>query len=202
MPYRLSALLGLLLLTACAAPPERPVLDQAAEAQAWRQQQARLSALAQWAFSARIALSTEDDAWSGRLRWRQEGAHFLIEFEGPFGQGAMRLQSVAEEVELRLADGERHVAADAGSLLADFLGARLPVDGLRYWVRGLPQPGTAVAFLALDGQGRLARLRQNGWDIRYSAYRRYGDLDLPRKIRIEGGGFDLRLVIDRWQIEG
>jgi len=201
MPNRLLALLGLLLLAGCAVPPERPALDAAAEAQAWEQHRARLSALQHWTLSARIVVSNADDAWSGRLRWRQDGTHFLIDFEAPFGQGALRLQSVLEGVELQLADGERRVAADAGSLLQETLGARLPVDGLRYWVRGLPEPGLEPTQRELDGRGRLSRLRQNGWDIRYSGYRRYGTLDLPRKVRIEGEGFGLRLVIDRWQME-
>jgi outer membrane biogenesis lipoprotein LolB len=48
------------------------------------------------------------------------------------------------------------------------LGVRLPVNGLRYWVRGLPEPGSTPG--QTDADGRLTRLEQNGWVIEYPAY--------------------------------
>ena len=54
-------------------------------------------------------------------------------------------------------------------LLEQTLGLRLPVTGLRYWVRGLPAPGP-TALLQTDAAGRLTRLEQNGWVIEYPSY--------------------------------
>ena len=100
--------------------------------------------------------------------------------------------------------GNEYLDNDPAGLLLQVTGWQLPVTGLQYWVRGQVIPDR-TAELELDGQGRLKRLRQNDWDIRYLAYARYGALQLPRRIFMsravgDGGGqkLEIRLALNNW----
>ncbi len=188
------------LLVACAGQPGPPSLTSHEQARAWQTHQARVAGLRAWALSGRISVSTEEDSWSGKLRWRQDGKRFQIAFDAPMGMGAARLRSDDAGVLMEDANGRQYVAADAESLLHRFIGMRLPVAGLRHWVTGLPQPGLS-SQLEYDGAGRLARIRQAGWDIRYRGYRHVRNVDLPKKIFIENERLNVRLVIDRWDVQ-
>ena len=187
----------------CATTPQLPhaELDRL-----WQQHRQSLEHKNDWVLIARIAGSTEDDGWNGKLSWQQIGGNYQIHFQAPFGQGAIQLQGGPHQVEMRTSDNQMVVADDAESLLFQQLGWRLPLKGLRYWVRGLPMPSRestqSAPMLAFDEIGRLANLRQSQWKVNYEAYERVGDLVLPKKVYLENHTVTLRLVIDRWQIKG
>ena len=151
-----------------------------------------------WALDGRIAVQSGNEGWHAGLRWVQTGVAFRIELSGPLGQGAVRLWGDAAGVTLERADGLRDHAADAAVLLERLTGWALPVDGLRFWVRGRAVPGRP-AHWAYDDAGRPLRLRQDGWDIRYTAYQAPpADAGLPRRIELVRDGLQAKLIIDRW----
>ena len=92
------------------------------------------------------------------------------------------------------------IATSAEELLGTRLGWSLPVSGLRYWLLGLPAPGLPVVKSSLDSFGRLLRLSQGGWQIRYLDYKWIENLALPGKIFVEHPKLRLRLVIDHWHL--
>lgn len=198
-----SALLGSVLLSGCATAPQMPSVELN---RLWQQHRQTLEQKNDWALTARIAASTEDDGWSGKLSWQQVDGNYQIHFQAPFGQGAMQLLGGPERVEMRTSDEQTIMADDVESLVFQQLGWRLPLKGLRYWVRGLPMPVTlstqAAPTLAFDEAGRLASLRQSQWQVNYEAYHRVGDIVLPKKVYLENHTVSLRLVIDRWQLNG
>lgn len=179
-----------LLLGACArmpAPPERAWTPPPAE---------------DWALDGRIAVHSGSDGWHASLRWVQTGAAFRIELSGPLGQGAVRLRGDADSVSLERADGLRDRAAGAAELLERHTGWVLPVEGLRFWVRGLALPARPARW-AYDDAGRPLRLQQDGWDIRYTAFQTPpADAALPRRIELVRDGLRAKLVIDRWTAAG
>ncbi len=143
-PQVLAGLLsGVVLLSGCATTPQLPPaeLDRL-----WQQHRQTLEQKNDWALTARIAGSTEDDGWSGKLSWQQQaGGNYQIHFQAPFGQGALQLLGGPEQVQMRTSDQQTIVADDAETLLFQQLGWRVPLKGLRYWVRGLPMPVAASA---------------------------------------------------------
>lgn len=189
------------LLTGCASVPQLPTADQHL---LWQQHRQSLEQKADWTITARIAGSTEDDGWNGKLSWRQSAENYQMHFQAPFGQGALQLLGNADRVEMRTSDNQMLVADDVESLLYEQMGWRLPLKGLRYWVLGLPMPVTepeqAEPVLSFDDLGRLTSLRQSQWQVNYEAYRRVDEIELPRKVFLENHTLSLRLVIDRWQL--
>ncbi|HFD38437.1 MAG TPA: outer membrane lipoprotein LolB [Anaerolineae bacterium] len=186
------------VLTACAVVPGSVSPDRMERR--WQAHLTRLQAVHSWRLSGRLAVRGEDDGWQAALRWRQGESDYEIVIQGPLGQGTARLVGNGAGVVLHLPGAAPRAAADAELLLASELGWWVPVKGLVYWLRGLPEPNID-ARRVLDARGRLARLEQQGWRIDYQRYRTVSGVDLPAKMVLEHADpkLRLRLVVGRWE---
>lgn len=197
-------LLLVLLLTGCASLPERPpVADISA---AWRERQAALAGIHTWELRGRIAVRTAEDGGPASLHWvRRQDTH-RIDLAGPFGGGRVRLTQEAGAAELRDSSGQTHRDSSMQRLLARATGWWLPLEGLNYWVLGLPAPDAPME-LRLDAWGRLQTLEQLGWDITFTEYIEHGGYELPRRvfIRRKDDGtsmLEVRLAVEQWNLPG
>lgn len=183
------------LLASCATPLPTTPVDQNP---AWTARQKELARLTHWETAGRIGVVNGQDGWHAHFQWVQQNAEYRIDLIGPLGQGRVLVQSDGREVNLQTQDGQRWTAPDPDTLLEQALGVRLPVGGLRYWVRGLPAPGPAAP--QIDADGRLIRLEQNGWVIEYPAYASTSvfNLDLPERIVARRQDLSVKLVIEQW----
>lgn len=179
-----------LLLAACATPmqPTHP---------AWPARQAVLSELRAWSLNGRLAVTNDREGWHAGLYWTQRSAAYAIDLVGPLGQGRVQIQGDAGAVSVRTADGKTLQADDPDALLEQAVGVRIPLKGLVYWVRGLPDP-TQDSRPAFDDQGRLRQLEQNGWTIEYLDYQPVNGLDMPRRLRAYRGDLKVQIVVAEW----
>lgn len=201
-----SAAALLLSLSACATvpAPQPDVPGMSPDDPRWHARVAALGKLDQWDLRGRLALTMGKEGWTINLRWQHAPDRRQIDLNGPFGQGHVRL--VEDKNGARLTDSELtdHYAPDAEQLLWETTGWRLPVKGLAWWVRGLPMP-EPDSRMQLDAQGRLQQLRQQGWQVKYLAYARSGEQDLPRSLLLyhPANGIrpavQVRLAVSQWQ---
>lgn len=191
-------LFALVLLGGCAGMPGERAVDDVE--QSWRAHAAALEPIDRWHLSGRLAVQTEEQGWHARLDWAQQADDYRIRIVGPLGQGAVYLDGSAQQVLLRSGNVEQ-ISTDPEQLLREETGWQVPVAHLRYWVLGLPAPGTA-AQRELTPQGRLQRLRQGGWEIEFSDYRPIGTVTLPGKVFAASAEGKVRLVIDTWELRG
>ncbi|MGD8312362.1 MAG: lipoprotein insertase outer membrane protein LolB [Gammaproteobacteria bacterium] len=180
----------LMLLAACTSTP---VIDTGGPLRP-------VSEIRQWELSGRVSITRGDEGWHAGLLWHQQDGRYRLQVSGPLGQGAFELSGNDAGVVLRDADGQRYAARDAESLLLQVTGWRLPVDGLRFWVRGLPAPGGDPQETR-DAAGRLVQLAQAGWDIRYDRYRLQDGYAWPGRLKLVRDDIAVRLVIDSWRPE-
>jgi outer membrane lipoprotein LolB len=152
----------------------------------------------QWELSGRVSITRGEEGWHAALQWREQDGRYRLQVSGPLGQGAFELTGSAGRVVLRDAQGRTLAAPDAESLLLQATGWQLPLDGLRFWVRGLPAP-VGDARETRDAAGRLVRLAQEGWDIRYDRYRMLDGYALPGRLKLARNDITVRLVIDSWR---
>ena len=190
------AILMVFLLAGCARQPVQ--LLQPDRAALWETHSARLAALQDWQFRGRIAVRLEKDAWSATLYWRETRDTYTLRVVAPLGRGTFELSGTAAGVELHTADNRILRAADPEALLRDNLGWQLPVSGMRWWVRGLPHPGTGTDHLGNNDRGMLDNLIQDGWQVDYQEYRPGGEPALPGRLSLENGSVRVRLVISEW----
>lgn len=185
----LAALLSL-VLAACAAVPyrERPAVDPAA-IEAFR-------------LDGRINLLVHKQAFPGRVRWQHSPEMDELWFFSPVGATVARLRQDGSGALLVTSEGREYRAADLEQLAFDVLGWDLPIQGLPFWVRGLTWPGADVEREERDDRSRVTRLRQAGWQVTYLDWAAAGASGLPSKLDLQGERLRMRLVIERWSVNG
>jgi len=187
----LRAGLLVLLLGGCAAVP--PAVEQVASPLPSQPVSAKPAG---FQIIGRVAVQYDGQAFSGGLRWQHTAAADEMLLSSPLGQGVAQIVRDESGVTLvNAADQQAYHAQDAEELTEGVLGWRLPLSGMAYWVRGKPAPGTNQPRYEA---GQLVRLDQDGWQIDYLGYSEVSGEHLPRKIFLQRGDLDIRLVIDEW----
>jgi outer membrane lipoprotein LolB len=182
-----------LALAGCAAPAPRTTLERPAGVTG-----ADLPSA--FDLAGRIAVREKERGFSGSLRWqhRPEGDELLL--LTPLGQGVAQI--LRRPGEARLITGEsQHVAPDAEGLTEQLLGWRLPLAGLAWWALGSNSPASP-STVELDGEGRVVRLMQDGWEIRYPRYVGVQGRELPGSLAASREELEIRLSVDEWILEG
>ena len=196
---RTVGLFGLTLLIAgCAAP--RVELSEDERQIAWTERAVQLQSIDTWNLRARSVITVDTAVYSLGLGWKRQQDKFTMTLEAPFGQGVFRIQSdpaFRPRYSLLYPEGQILRNQNAEALLEQAVGWSLPVSGLRYWMVGLPDPASPYSN-TLDRSGRLSRLEQDGWSIRYQDYFD-DDPSLPRKLLLQREQLELRIVVDSWQ---
>lgn len=164
---------------------------------AWEQRQAILGELDQWDFSGRIAIRTGDDGFNARLRWHQDDDDFEATVAGPLGTGTVRIEVVGDRVEITDKDGATTALRDIEAELWYRYGWKIPVESLRYWVLGIPDP-RVPSKTDVGDDDLLVTLTQRDWEVSVSDYREVGGQQMPRRLAAKNAETSVRLVVDRW----
>jgi len=195
---RLLILAAVCALASCRAPTTRPADVGLMAEQAARE--ARLARFDQWTLSGRLAVSGGGEGGSGRLRWRQEGVDYTLELQAPVSRQTWRLSREQGMATLEGLEGGPRRDADPVALLAREVGWQLPLEQLRFWVKGARAPGPASFEFAETGLP--IRLNQAGWAIEFREWDRSHAEPLPSKLFAANGERKVRLVIESWVNEG
>lgn len=187
---RLLFLLAAAALTGCAGRvvPLKPLSEQ----------EAAVSAIETWQLDGRIALKRGNEGFSAGLDWQQAAAEFRVELTGPLGETRARLTGNTVQVLLELPDQPALASTDIETLLRDHFGWQLPVDKLRWWIRGLAGPDTIVR--ARDSAGRIKELSSAGWQVTYLAWQEVDGLWLPKRLEATHPNLSLKLALYDWQL--
>ena len=179
-------------LAACATT--RQVAAPPVTAAAWDQRVADLQRLASWQLDGRAAVAFGTQGWQSSLDWRQSGDAAEVHLSGPLGIGAMVLKRTPEGLSLNGAPPSDAVMGQ----LQDRLGFELPLDHLRYWLLGVPDPASAFEVKRND-QDRAVQLTQDQWTIDYDRYMPVDGDMLPAHLVLSREGVRVRIVVDHWQ---
>ncbi len=198
-PRRFCVMTALLaLLAGCATQPAmQPGASDSR--QIYSERQGELQQLTEWMAFGRLALKTPTQSLQAKVQWKQLADVYRIRITGPLGSGALQLAGAPGRVEIRNAKNEVAYARRPEDLLQEQVGWSVPLTGLRYWLMGRPEPGSVVKELAVDSEGRLERLEQAGWVIRYLRYDSVGKWQLPTKVFLENERVSARFVLSQWQ---
>jgi len=181
------------MLASCRTVP--PVHE--APATAWEVRRPQLQARDRFELKGRVAVAAAGEGFNARLRWTQDGKQTRMSLDGPLGAGGVQVTSDGSAVSIVTSRGDRLDNDAARAELAKRLGFEPPLDSLRYWIQGVPEPGHP-AQETLDSQQRLAALQQDGWQINYTDYMPVGGGWLPSKLTVQREGVRLRVVVDGW----
>jgi outer membrane lipoprotein LolB len=164
----------------------------------WEVRRQVLAAKREWEFSGRIAVSTGDDGFNGKLRWAQLDDTFSATVSGPLGIGTVRIEGEGQRAVLTDKDGVRTELQDVEADLLIRYGWTIPVQSLRYWALGIPDPQVA-AQTGLNEDDQLANLEQDGWTLSISSYRASSGQSMPHRLSATKFSTRVRIVIDKWK---
>jgi outer membrane lipoprotein LolB len=177
-----------LLLSACASVPRAPTVDPA-----------QVNA---FDLTGRVNVRVEHKGYPGRIRWQHAPDADDVWLYSLVGSTVARMRQDASGALLITSDGKEYRAEDIKLLAREVLGWDLPLDGLQYWVRGLPWPALDAAQQEYYADGRPKSLRQGGWQVAYLDWAPAGVSGLPSKLDLSGEGLRLSLVIEKWKVDG
>lgn len=201
---RYLCLCAFVVLGACTAIPVEP-LPEGLSGQPpadWVERHARLESFQYWQLTGKLAVRQPSDSGTALIsEWTQKGEAYNLELSSSFlGMGRTRLNGVPGFIELTLPNGNQYQSGDPEALIEAATGWQLPINSLVWWVRGLPGPDGDVR-LFFDRQGRLALIRQQGWEIRYDRWRTFipDYPPLPARLTAIKGEKRVRLAITNWE---
>ena len=167
----------------------------------WESRKVLLGSLEDWGFNGRIAVRGADDGFNGKLRYQQVAGDFEAVMSGPLGIGTVKLARSGEDLRFTDKNGTVTAFTDPDVELRYRLGWEVPLDSLRYWALGIPDP-ERPAEAALDEAGGLATtIEQDGWSIDVAKYGDIGGQAMPKRLIVTNGETRVTLVIDRWRLE-
>jgi outer membrane lipoprotein LolB len=182
-------LLCSLLLAACATTRRAPV----APVQGWEQRASDLQRQMSWQLDGRAAVAIAAQGWQATLNWRQRGDSEEVHLSGPFGVGALVLARTPDGLSLNGAPPSDAVTEQ----LQEKLGFELPLEHLRFWLLGVPDPSAAFE-VTRNEQDRASQLRQADWSIDYDRYMPVGGDLLPAHLILSREGVRVRIAVDHW----
>lgn len=194
-----AALCGAFLL-AC-AQAERP--GGAPAPADWDARVAALQGFERWELQGRVGVRVAQEGGQMSLQWRHAGADDALDFSGPLGKGLFAMTVDANGARARDDQGRWHRAADAETLIYELTGWRIPLHGLRYWVRGVPAPGSPVHIDWTD-DGNARTFEQDGWTVAYREFASAAERVLPRRLALTRAvagepAIEIKLVIQQWR---
>jgi len=158
-----------------------------------------VAARATFELTGRLSARHGSEALAANFRWTHERERDELDLSSPLGQTIARLSGDASGVRLQTSDGRVETASDWSSLTTRALGWPLPVEGLAFWIQGLPRAG-APAAIEPGSDGMPAALRQDGWNIVYQAFERDGDgVPRPQRLTLDFPEVELRIAVDSWR---
>jgi outer membrane lipoprotein LolB len=177
------------LLSACVTLRDHAAMPRALPSN-WDDRRGELQALTRFDLQGRLAVASGEQGFSAALRWSQRSDRARLEVDGPLGVGGLRV------------DLERGRLPDEAvrAELEQRLGFALPLESLRYWMLGVPDPARAAEERRDADSPTLAALTQDGWTVLYTRYARVadGDYELPQRIEVTRESVRVRLLIERW----
>jgi outer membrane lipoprotein LolB len=185
----LTAACCLVVLSACVSTrPQHPAGE-------WSMREQALQHANVWTLEGRAAVAAGTQGWQASLDWRQSAGSSELHLSGPLGIGAQVIKQTPNGLSI---NGAAPSAA-ALTQLQDRLGFELPIDDLRYWLLGVPDPNDTFDLQRND-QDRAQHLIQAGWSIDYDRYMTASGDVLPAHIVLTRDDVRVRIVVDHWDM--
>jgi len=160
----------------------------------WDLRAAQLQKADAWQLEGRAALAAGTQGWQASLSWQQAREMSDVHLAGPLGVGALEVRLTPEGLTL---NGEPPGEAVLARL-RERIGYDLPLENLRYWLLGVPDP-TSAFELSRNAEDRAAHLTQADWTVDYERYMAVGGDVLPARLVLNHAGVRLRIAVDRWE---
>jgi outer membrane lipoprotein LolB len=154
---------------------------------------AHLYAIKTWFLDGRLVISSPHDSWSANILWYHTQELEKLKLSGPMGQGAVVVTLMSDRATIDRGDGHPQASNQPEQFINQQLGMAVPLQSLRYWALGLPEPGQ-------DYKKTVGGFVQSGWLVDFREMQKIGVELLPKKMTVTNNQVKLKLVIDQWSL--
>jgi outer membrane lipoprotein LolB len=110
----------------------------------------------------------------------------------------MRMRFDERELSVTNSRGETLDGDAARAEIERRLGFELPLAELRWWLLGVPVPGTP-AEEHREGAGPITGFQQNGWHVSIHSRAPGLGFSLPERLTAEREGARMKLLVESWR---
>src|SRR5262249_45201300 len=132
------------------------------------------------------------------LRYRQQGPRADVALDGPMGLGGMRMQVAEHDISVTNSRGQTLDGAAARGEIENRLGFELPLAELRWWLLGVPAPGSPAEAHDDGAGGPIRDFAQNGWRVSIQSRSPGLGFALPQRLVAEREDARLKLLVEQW----
>ncbi len=163
----------------------------------WLSKRNKIESLTHFRSIAKFKIQYDDEQTSGLMNWVNKGDNYSIFISGPIGKILAKIIKTEQLVTLNVIDESEVSAPTAEELLEKSLGWSLPISGLVYWIKGIPDANFDYT-LEFNKNGYLNFISQQGWEIKFLAYSNHENYQLPRKIVLSQENITITIIIKSW----
>lgn len=187
-----------LTLSACTTTPR--IIPSDDVDRAWQERKSFLYSHSDWVAHLSLIGVTHDEKFKTRIEWQQRSDGYQIKLRDFIGRTVALIDGSPEKVVVKTSKGERYEDQNAETLIYGLFGLRIPVAGMRYWLRGVPQPETEYVDLELRADGLAEKMQQAGWRLSYQNYADNKPVRMPNQAVFEYDDLALTVKVARWQL--
>ncbi|KZY72458.1 hypothetical protein A3742_06375 [Oleiphilus sp. HI0071] len=151
--------------------------------------------------SGKLGFRNTDEAFSVAINtWKQTADQYDIQLSSTFlGLGSVNILGTPTWIEINESGEEPIQSPYPNEALEQLLGMPLPVQRIRYWIKGVPAPQSS-AIEVKDERGLVSSITQDQWMIELDRYHDVNGLPLPSRIKINRDGTRITLAVSQWSI--
>lgn len=212
---RLALLFLIVMLSACAAAPDR-MPETEVDAESVDQHQQSLADIHAWEFQSRMAFFEleQNSRQAASLRWQNQPESRSLRVSHPLRGTLARLEETADGATLVDAQGDEYRANDIEALLLTHLNVVLPIELIHDALLGR-MPQTDIINPSFYADGTLAdyqvdvdtgrywqRASRQTWHVSLARYSEAANapVRLPHELELTSDDYRIRLTISRWTL--
>lgn len=186
----LSVFILIIFLVGCATPPKPTVILNSAAHQLSLQQQDH------WLIKGKLGFKSPEKKQSASFRWQQTQDQYQLNMTSIIGTSLLNMQGDDDGVTL-VADDETYQDSDPSHLIWRVTGWQIPVEKLRFWIKGQHQNKDKVITSEQGWVSQLQPICNNceNWIINYNNYKLVDGIWLPHKVVLNNNLNNSQLLI-------
>lgn len=156
---------------------------------------ARILAVTNWRLLGRLSVRNTEESWLTKIEWRHTASIDDLTLSTSLGGVVARLSYLDDIIIVSKAGEQERVVSDRE--MESLIGYSPPLQHLKYWLRGVPNPTIDVQ---IDGNSPVTTRAfvQDGWRVTLERFNGFSDGTLPTKMSFTKGGLKMKLVVDEW----
>jgi outer membrane lipoprotein LolB len=197
MKQTLSVLILILFLAGCATSPQPIVsLNSSAHQLSLKQQD-------HWLIKGKLGFKSPEKKQSANFRWQQIQQQYQLNMTSIIGTSLLNMKGDEEGVTL-ITDDETYQDSDPSYLIWRVTGWQIPVEKLRFWIKGQHQRNDKVMTSEQGWVSQLQPICNNceNWLINYDNYKLVDEVWLPHKVVLDNSLNNSQLLIrvNKWDL--